>query len=400
LHGTKPSRETASPEQVCSNRETGHLFGALFLKGESMIIIDEEFRKQIPPLLPEERALLEESIRAEGLREAVTVWPTAKGHVLIDGHNRYEICRELGFDPRCSIKHFDSREEAADWIDRNQLGRRNLSPDNFRMIIGRRYSRTKREAGRPAKCDQNDHITGGTAESIAKQHGVSEPTVRRAGSYYDDLELLKQVDPEIETRTMAGQGPTVRQAREAAAEVEANNPGKAAEILKVPHVARNKGENEWYTPPEIIDAAVDVMGSISCDPASCAKANETVNADVYYDKEADGLANKWHGNVWLNPPYAQPHIKKFCEAVAFKYATGEISQAIVLVNNATETAWFSELVKASAVVCFPVGRVKFLDPDGNEGAPLQGQAIVGIGVDVAAFRKAFGVFGNVLEVMR
>jgi hypothetical protein len=30
------------------------------------------------------------------------------------------------------------REAASDWIDKNQLGRRNLTPDAFRLLLGRR----------------------------------------------------------------------------------------------------------------------------------------------------------------------------------------------------------------------------------------------------------------------
>ena len=50
--------------------------------------IDPEFKSLIPPLTPDERAGLEASILTEGCRDALIVW----GDILIDGHNRYEIC--------------------------------------------------------------------------------------------------------------------------------------------------------------------------------------------------------------------------------------------------------------------------------------------------------------------
>ena len=88
-----------------------------------MITIDKEFQSLIPPLTAEEYAGLEQSIIAEGCRDALVTW----NGTLIDGHNRYEICQKHGIPFRTQEKHFDSREDAKVWIIDNQLSRRNLS---------------------------------------------------------------------------------------------------------------------------------------------------------------------------------------------------------------------------------------------------------------------------------
>jgi len=159
---------------------------------------------------------------------------------------------------------------------------------------------------------------------------------------------------------------------------EVQQGAKAPEVIKKHvHVAQNSGENEWYTPGHIIGLARQVMGSIDTDPASSAIANETVGAATYYTAADNGLEQTWSGNVWMNPPYAQPLIAQFSDAVARKFQEGEIEQACVLVNNATETSWFHTLSSCASAVCFPRSRIRFIDPEGKpSGAPLQGQAIL------------------------
>ena len=162
---------------------------------------------------------------------------------------------------------------------------------------------------------------------------------------------------------------------------------------QVPHVSYNSGNNEWYTPVEYLDAARAVMGGIDLDPASSDTANTIVNAAQYYTAEQDGLLQHWAGCVWMNPPYASELIGKFADKLAFHWRAGDITEAVVLVNNATETAWFATMVGEAAAVVFPRGRVRFWQPDGTLGAPLQGQAILYYGPSVDLFLAEFGRFG-------
>lgn len=161
-------------------------------------------------------------------------------------------------------------------------------------------------------------------------------------------------------------------------------------VERKPHVSYNSGNNEWYTPAEYIEAARAVMGSIDLDPASSEIANRIVKASAYYTAETNGLDKEWSGNVWLNPPYASDLIGKFIDKLTTERG---YNQAVVLVNNATETEWFFKLVSVASAVVFPKGRVKFYMPDGRTGAPLQGQAILYIGEQPDKFLKAFSKFG-------
>jgi ParB family chromosome partitioning protein len=151
---------------------------------------------------------------------------------------------------------------------------------------------------------------------------------------------------------------------------------------------------DWYTPPEYIAAARGVLGAINLDPASSDAANKVVQADRYYTKEDDGLAQPWNGFVWLNPPYNMPLIEQFVDRVIDEYESGVIDGAIVLTNNSTDTGWFHKLIEYP--VCFTRGRIRFVN--GEETlATRQGQAIFYLGDNPDLFAKVFSGFGVVLR---
>ena len=87
------------------------------------LTVDPEFRDLIPPLNEEELKLLEESLVADGCESPLIVW----NGVIIDGHNRYAICRKHDIPFSIQEKNFETREEVMLWMLRNQLGRRNLN---------------------------------------------------------------------------------------------------------------------------------------------------------------------------------------------------------------------------------------------------------------------------------
>lgn len=158
------------------------------------------------------------------------------------------------------------------------------------------------------------------------------------------------------------------------------------------HVGHASGENEWYTPRAYIEAAVRVMGAIDLDPASNPDANRVVGAARIYTAEDDGLTKKWRGRVWMNPPYAQPLVADFCTKLVDAFSR-DVSEACVLVNNATETNWFQTVADTATALCFPRGRVTFWHPTRKSASPLQGQALLYLGAKAQRFREEFEPFG-------
>ena len=153
------------------------------------------------------------------------------------------------------------------------------------------------------------------------------------------------------------------------------------------------GQNEWFTPAEYIELARTVLGSIDLDPASHIEAQRTVCAGTFFTKEQDGLQQEWFGNVWLNPPYAQPYIDHFANKMAEEIEVNRITAAIMLTHNYTDTAWFHRLVGVMDAICFTRGRVKFEEPDGTVAAPTQGQAFFYYGAQVKTFVSTFNPIG-------
>lgn len=161
------------------------------MKTVTGIKIDREFQNLIPALSQEERQQLEANIAEHGgARDPLVVWDREDaGDIMLDGHNRYEICERLGLPYEVEHLEFATRDEAADWIDRNQLGRRNLSKQDYKLLLGRRYNRLKKAEGAPKGNDNASKQLGQsvpverTSAKLAKEHGVDEKTVRRAGQF-------------------------------------------------------------------------------------------------------------------------------------------------------------------------------------------------------------------------
>ncbi len=192
------------------------------------IIVDPELRELIPPLRDEERQALEENIRRDGCRDPLVVW---RGHdILLDGHHRHEICQRHGIDFAVTEVDLPDWEAAADWIDANQLGRRNLTPDQAALLRGRRYNRLKRKQGRPSKSPQNEDFGGKTAARLAREHGVSRQTIERDGRFAAAIEKTAAIEPDLERKVASGKGPA-KAAIVKAAELLETHPDQARAVL-------------------------------------------------------------------------------------------------------------------------------------------------------------------------
>ena len=147
--------------------------------------IDPEFQSQIPPLTDDEFKQLEENILKEGkLLSPLIVW----NNTLVDGHNRYAILQkhpEIYFSTM--PLPFENREEVLAWICKNQLGRRNLTPDQKYYLMGKQYEAEKAVHGgdrkstdaKSSSLNANLIDSSKTCDRIAAENGVSKDNERR-----------------------------------------------------------------------------------------------------------------------------------------------------------------------------------------------------------------------------
>jgi 16S rRNA G966 N2-methylase RsmD len=170
--------------------------------------IDENIRRVLMPLRDDERALLEQSVLVEGIRDPLVVWRRGDELILLDGHHRYELAQKHGLDFGVVEMEFDDESHAVQWVLRNQLARRNLTDEQRTIVIGRYYIMLKRAPHRPA--DKGDNLSplaesGKTAEQVASVFGVDPRTVYRAAEFATAFEQLESVSPDAARRVESGE---------------------------------------------------------------------------------------------------------------------------------------------------------------------------------------------------
>ena len=125
------------------------------------------------------------------------------------------------------------------------------------------------------------------------------------------------------------------------------------------------GFYEWYTPQWIVDKCRVVMGGvIDLDPFSCEAANDIVQATRFYDVQRNALLGEWDTvrTMFANPPYASTIINQCCSKITEQYTHGTFDVGMVLVNNATDTQWFHELMAHSTHMVIFKKRISFINP--------------------------------------
>jgi len=184
------------------------------------IRIDDEFKNLLPPLEPETYKALEGEIISDNkCRDPLVLW----NDILIDGHNRYNICTTHGIEFQTVNKDFGSRDEVLIWIISTQIGRRNLTQEQMVYFRGKHYEMEKKAVGEhkgnqytKMESGNNYHIPNNknvnntpvqtTADKLAEQYNVSERTIRSDAASAKTIDMIGEVDPEAKVKILSGKG--------------------------------------------------------------------------------------------------------------------------------------------------------------------------------------------------
>ncbi|MBR3245871.1 MAG: hypothetical protein IKF90_24715 [Parasporobacterium sp.] len=186
------------------------------------LIIDDGFKNLIRPLYKQEYLQLEENLLAYGCREPIAIW----NGVIVDGHNRYEICTRHNIPFETEEMPFECREEAIAWICANQLGRRNLTEETRKFLIGMQYENEKivnsrknalgvnqyfspdestpYEEYNPAETESIAYSKNKTAKKIADANHISHGTVEKYAIYTRALEEIGKKEPLLVPKILSG----------------------------------------------------------------------------------------------------------------------------------------------------------------------------------------------------
>ena len=231
--------------------------------------IDPEFQGKIPPLTFEELNQLESNILRDGrIINPIIVWEG----LIVDGHNRFTIAKKHPEIPfTVHEKAFANRYEAIIWICKNQLGRRNLTPEQKKYLIGKQYEAEKSAKGgdRKSKVSQSTGQNGPlidehpTRKRIAAENGVNDSFVKRAEQFSKGVDAAEEAVPGTRQKVLSGEvKPTAAEIASVARAPPEERPALVAEICKPKKPKLQKPTSpKQKTPPAIVAPLPDASTS-------------------------------------------------------------------------------------------------------------------------------------------
>jgi len=176
------------------------------------------------------------------------------------------------------------------------------------------------------------------------------------------------------------------------------NANKLAYVGSKPKINNSERDSDtWFTPEKYTKMVREVLGEIDLDPFSSAAGNKYIQANRYITVEQDALEQVWFenkGSVFMNPPYGRGLVNRAVTTFIRYWKEKNITESIVLVNNATETLWFQSALKASSAICLPSGRIAFENNDGKHvSSNTRGQVFLYFGENRAHFKDVFNRIG-------
>ncbi len=255
------------------------------------IVIDRELQEWISPLSIDEYAQLKQNILQNGCLDKLLVWKkSAQEYILVDGHNRYQICKDLGINFQIAILEFPDKEAAKLFMLTHQMGRRNLTTEQLSYLRGKRYEQEKavisnslginqsnlvkgqnvlqpkaeknngnlvkgQNVLQPKTEENNSNLVEGqnvlqpkttTAEKLAQEYHVSDKTIQRDYEFAKGLDKVGVSNPELKQAILSGTVKVKKEVLQTLSKIEINEAIENVEdLLKM-------------TNPKVVNTVIDV----------------------------------------------------------------------------------------------------------------------------------------------
>ena len=264
--------------------------------------VDPEFQGKIPPLTFEELNQLEANILRDGrIINPIIVWEG----LIVDGHNRFTIAKKHPEIPfTVHEKEFSSRYEAIIWICKNQLGRRNLTPEQKKYLIGKQYEAEKSSHGETRKesHDENGRFHRSyqidnsgdvkkTCDRIAAENNMSGISVIRAESFAKGVDAAEEAVPGTRQKVLSGEvKPTAAEIASVARAPPDERPALVAAICKAKEPKPPKPPaQKQKAPPAVATPLPDASTSDEESPDEKSTSAPALSEPTFQQKENEPL---------------------------------------------------------------------------------------------------------------
>ncbi len=156
---------------------------------------------------------------------------------------------------------------------------------------------------------------------------------------------------------------------------------------------------DLYTPADLVDLAVKVLGDIDLDPASDTSGRSLIPAKRIFTGAADGLAQPWEGRVWLFPPQ-DGRAAAWVAKLLHEYHCGRATAALLYAGLDARAPWWQHLAN-EALICFTAGAIRAQRADGTPLPRTRMAAILAyLGPYPQRFSQLAADLGAVMEPAR
>jgi len=327
-------------------------------------------------------------VALHGQREPIWLAPDAS---ILDGRNRHRACLELGRKPNCRMYvGGHSFYSLMEFVLSMNLHRRHLNSGQRATIavkahelVQRLDEEAKKRQGRRTDLTSVKSLTEVPPDRSEDQLATLFDTNRQ---YVHDAKMLQQEAPDLLQQVRSGE----KSLPQAWREHKALQRSEQRDTMAVHY---SSATPEHYTPKVIIDATLACTEEIDLDPCSNSHEQPNVPAAQHFTAEDDGLAQEWHGRIYMNPPYGR-EIDGWIAKLCAEHEAGRVTEAIALVPARTDTQWWLRL--RDYPVCFIVGRLTF---GGNDDPAPFPSAVFYLGEEIGNFYRAFSQLGDCWQRM-